>query len=248
MPVEFWQRLHWIYRCYHLIYFLFFPVYFEISVIVILNSIWFFFVFSNTLFSLCSSTVLLSLLSNLMIITLNYLLGRLLISTLFSFPVKCCFVSLFRTYFFVSLFCLIICIYLYVLGKSGKFADLGEMVLCIWCLMWPSSTLSYHQSCMLEVPPCVLCWPSCCGGVIMRMVMGRLPLAWLATSPLVGGAWIQHSWLCGQKPSSSVCGTGSLYGWQFGPGCPRTGVNLLVCEYASDTNKLEGHQDGACQH
>ena len=64
----------------------------------------------------------------------------------------------------------------------------------------------------------------------MRVIMGGGPLAWLATSLLVGGAGIQHSWLWGQEPSSSVYGTGSLYGWQFGPGCPRTGVDLPVCE------------------
>lgn len=63
-------------------------------------------------------------------ITLNFLFGRLLISTTLNYS-SGVFIfylfSLFRTYFSVTSFCLIDCYFYYVLGSLVMFSNLGEM-------------------------------------------------------------------------------------------------------------------------
>ena len=82
-----------------------------------------------------------------MVITLKSLSGRLLISTPFnSF-------SEVLPYSSVSSFCLILCVYFYVLDRSFKFPDLEEEALCRRHTMGPGNTLpSGLQS--YTVPAC----------------------------------------------------------------------------------------------
>ena len=103
------------------------------------------YIFNSLLnFSLCSSIFHLSSLSSFITITLNSLLGRLFIATLFN-----CALS-FGTYSFNSLFCSVICVYFYVLGTSVLFTDLKKLALYRRCPMENSRVLSSgHQYYML---------------------------------------------------------------------------------------------------
>ena len=59
-------------------------------------------------------------------------------------------------------------------------------------------------------------------------------LAWLAAGPLVVGLGLGATGFGDREPGAGasplVCGTGSLRGWQLGPGFPSTGVDLPVYE------------------
>ena len=148
-----------------------------------------------------------------MIITLNSLLDRLLTSTSFSF-LRFNFVLSFGTYSSISLFCQIICVYFYVLGRLVTFPDLGEMALCRRCPVKPSSTLpSGHQMYDLGVPPMWTVWAHPLQQVQLLWVHCRQgwPLAWLAARfcPLL---WPQASWWVGPFPSAAGCGAQEILG------------------------------------
>ena len=84
-------------------------------------SVFFVFVFISVMvlfrFSLCSSILLQSLMSIFMTITFNFLLGRLLISNLFSSISEVVSHSLIWTYSSLFLFCLILWVYFCFLGR-----------------------------------------------------------------------------------------------------------------------------------
>ena len=106
------------------------------------SSLYIFYSFLN--FSLCSSIFHLSSLSSFITITLNSLSSRLFIATLFNCAL------FFGTYSFNSLFCLVICVYFYVLGTSVLFTDLKKVALYRRCSMENSRVLSSgHQYYML---------------------------------------------------------------------------------------------------
>ena len=80
-------------------------------------------------FSLCSSILLPSLVSIFMIITLKVLLGRLLISSSFSSVSEVVSHSLIWTYSSL-LFCLMLWVYFYFLGRWVMFPSLQEVAFC----------------------------------------------------------------------------------------------------------------------
>ena len=61
-----------------------------------------------------------------MIITVNSVSGRLLISFHLVLPLGFCFVPLFGTYSSVTSFFLIFCFYFFISGRSVMLPDLGE--------------------------------------------------------------------------------------------------------------------------
>ena len=94
-----------------------------ISVVKFFRSVWFSFIFYNSLlnFSMCSCILFLSLWSIFMIMTLNSSLGRLRISTWFFWGlILFLHLKLISNEFWneSSSFCLILCLFL-VLGRSG---------------------------------------------------------------------------------------------------------------------------------
>src|SRR3712207_7774960 len=60
-------------------------------------------------------------------------------STLFPYT------TLFRSYSFISSFSLLLCDYIYVLGRSAISPNLGDVALCRRCLMGPSNVLPSHH-------------------------------------------------------------------------------------------------------
>ena len=70
---------------------------------------------------------------------LEPLLGRLFILLHLVLFMRFCVIYLFGTYFSLSLFYLILCVYFYVLGILAMFTNLGEMILCRSHPMRPSS-------------------------------------------------------------------------------------------------------------
>ena len=96
------------------------------SFLIFFNFNWLFLIFSISLlrFSLSSSIFLLSLISIFRTTLLNFVSSKLLISVLLSSS------SRVLTYSSVSSFCLILCFYFYVLGRSVMFLSLGEVALC----------------------------------------------------------------------------------------------------------------------
>lgn len=99
-----------------------------------------------------------------MIIILNSLSGKLFISTSFSSS-GVCPALLFGNYSSVFSFCLILCVCIYMLGRSVMFLSLGEMVIRRRHPMDSSSTLpSFHWRYMLKwCPLCRLSGTFCCG-------------------------------------------------------------------------------------
>ena len=108
-------------------------------------------VFSNSWLNLSwHSFILLSLLSIFMISTLNYILGRLFVSTSLSSSLSFCFIPVFRTHSSISSFTLILCVYFYVICMSVAVPDFVEMVLCRrHPIRFSSTHPSSHQSYML---------------------------------------------------------------------------------------------------
>ena len=84
-----------------------------------------------------------------MIITLNSLLNRLLISTSLSFP-GVLFYSFVWNMFLWCLICLICCLYFYASGKLVIFLNLGDVAFSRKCPVSSGSTFpSGHQSYLL---------------------------------------------------------------------------------------------------
>ena len=113
--------------------------------------------FFNSLlkFSLCSSILLLSSVSTFMTIILNSLPDKLLIfiSLRFFFP-NVLFFLLFGAYF-VSSFCLILCVCFYILGKTATSISLEVVTLCRW---WSFSfNPDLALCCLLNLFGCIYC-------------------------------------------------------------------------------------------
>ena len=109
----------------------------------------FFFIFSSCLLNFTIFMYSLKFVEHLYDHHLNSLLGRFLISTLFSFSSEV-LPSLFGMYSPVSSFCLILCDCFYVLYRLVTFSVLGEVALHRKPPIGLSSTLSSgHQSYML---------------------------------------------------------------------------------------------------
>ena len=179
-----------------------------------------------------------------MIITLNSLLGKLLISTSLSSSsgVLSCFLSV--TYSSVTSFCPICCFYFHVFGRCVMFPYLEEMTFCRRPSMSPSSVLpSGHQSCMLQgYPLCGLYESFCCGR--LTTVSGLVYMAspwshWLLGPAFLGGCGLL---VVGAKHEEAGCrvpgvpGLALAYWWvepmfMLGISCvcgPRSSVRLLV--------------------
>ena len=136
---------------------------FLISVILFFCSVWLFFLFSNfhcaypfffqvhwaSFCSLPRTLHRIDCLSPLCLVLLGFYI-----------------IPFLGTYFFVISFYLILCVYLYVLGRMHMFSDLAEVALCRRCPRGPSSTLpSDNQSYMIwGCPLCRLSVPFCCVG------------------------------------------------------------------------------------
>ena len=109
--------------------------------------------------------------------SLNTSLSRLLISTLHSFS------SEVLSWFFtqkcssITLFCLILYFYFYVLGWSFMFLHFGEVAFCRICPLGLNSTFCFVNQRYMLYGLCLygLNWPFCCGGqtpVNMLVIMG----------------------------------------------------------------------------
>ena len=124
-------------------------------------------------------------LSIFMIITLNSLSCRLLISTLLSSSGVLSY-SFFQSIVPVSSFYLILCVYFYVLGRSVTFPSLGEVVLCRRHLWGPTahSPLVTRVVCSRRAPYVGFVGPSVLVALttVDTLVNGATP-AWLATRP-----------------------------------------------------------------
>ena len=125
-----------------------FPLVYFLFAIIFFNFDWFSFTFCNSLlkFSL-NSLILLSSGS-----VFGWLLWTLyLVNCLYLFCsvhfLKFCLVLLFGRYSFVSSFCLILCVCVYVLVLSSISPSLERVSLCRWCPVGPNGTVpAGHQS------------------------------------------------------------------------------------------------------
>ena len=153
-------------------------------------SVWFFFIFSNTLlkFSLCPS-ILLSLLRTFLIITWT-LSVRWLISTSLSSFFEVWSSYSFGTYSSVSSFGLILCVYFYAV-MSVMFPNLGELAFCrnISYGNQQHTPLWSPETYTLEIPNVGCVGPS--------LVVGLTTVG-----TLVGGSGSQLSWLPGPASCS----------------------------------------------
>ena len=98
-----------------------------------------------------------------MTITLNYLLGRLLISislSSFSEVLSCSFIL---NIFVCLLFCPLLCVYLYILGRLANFLILEKWPYIRDVLQGPEAHSSLVTD-ALGVSPMWLHEPFCCGG------------------------------------------------------------------------------------
>ena len=138
-------------------------------------------VFSNSWLNLSwPSFILPSLLSIFVISTLNYILGRLLVSTSLSSSLSFCFIPVFRTHFSISSFTLVLRAYFYVICMSVTIPDFVEMVLCRRCpVRFRSTHPSGHRSYMLQGCPCVHCvGPSAVVGLWVHLLAVRPYVMW----------------------------------------------------------------------
>ena len=152
-----------------------------------------------------------------MIIILNYLSGKLFISTSFSSFFWGYFLFLHLEHILLSPhFCQIFLFYFYLLCWSIMFPNFGEMALCRRCLMGPRRTLpSDHQSYMLYSRPlCGSHGPFCCVGANYCgwTCWWGWPQAQLATRPCLMW-WLPACWWQGRVPVWLAVGTKGSQGW-----------------------------------
>ena len=150
-----------------------------------------------------------------------------------------CVTPLFGTYFSVSSFCLILCLYFSVLSKLCTLTL--EKWLYVGDLQWGRhhTPLESPELCAPSIPVCGLCGPFFCSRADYSGCTGRQdwpPAGWLPSSVLVVAS----------RPL--VGGSGSLCIWLLSPWGPRTVANPRVSRYALGIYRLErGLQSGHCQ-
>lgn len=138
-----------------------------------------------------------------MIIPLNSLLDRLF--PLHSVLLEFCLIPCFGTYSCISLFCLIICVYFYVLCALDTFPNFREVALCRKCLkhtlLWSAERyalgvpFTWALSALLLWQDWFL-WVHWQGGPTSGPLGCQCSMpVWLPHMALLAHSW--HGWLCG---------------------------------------------------